>query len=119
MNDFGIRLEGLQGVIKDLVFYKKGTSPATRTFQIRTGPGCEPSGEVTMRRQVEGFLVKWPNNLETVSSYDFEYILGPRGKKIYPIEPPEIELDIAPEPVVERKSKPKGRDAWAERVGAE
>ena len=100
MHDFGaIDLKGKKAVLKARNYYKKphfseySHSPANikaseaetlkgRTLTIVSGPGCQ--ADPAWGRRIE---VKLPDgSCETISSYDLEYVIGPNGLHLTPIE---------------------------------
>lgn len=81
MNDFGINIAGLEGVLKKVNV--KYLPDKYRHVKILSGPGCEPSQEVKRHRKIEVKTVD--GNVETISSYDLEYVIKD-GKKIHHIE---------------------------------
>ena len=81
MNDFGIDIAGLQGVIKVKLAQKGEESKKARTFLIQDGPGCspKPGGRKVTGKWLQGGIV------EELNSYDFEYVIK-NGKEIRPEE---------------------------------
>jgi len=97
MNDFGINIAGLTGVLKPRNFYKKPSTDKERTVVVIQGSGCNP--DPAWGRNIE--VRTGPKTHETISSYDLEYVISD-GKKIRHIEvgPTDSYVCGAPEPPV-------------------
>lgn len=90
MNDFGKNIAGYTGVVKSR-FFRVPTTEEGRKYRIEGGPGCLP--DVGTRRTLWG---RWAvdNMGDTISSYDFEYVLDKEGKRTSRL--PEPEMDVTP-----------------------
>jgi len=83
LNDFGRDIKGLRAVLKPINYYKKPSTVAERTLKILSGSGCKPEPEWSRNIEVKG-----PDGLiETISSYDLEYVIDTGGNKIAPHKP--------------------------------
>ena len=93
MNDFGnINIKGLMAVLKSRNYYKKPSTVAERTLKVVSGSGCDP--EPAMGRKID--CKRSDGIIESISSYDLEYVIDENGKKIFHIEPKTAEADICP-----------------------
>lgn len=111
MNDFGMSLKGVQGIVKKNKF-NTGPSEKDRTFVCESGIGCDPTPNT--RRTVKGHWLS-DKATDTINSYDFEAIIvdgekvkapitefhgaGTVDKHLHP------KLKEEPEPVVEIEKK--------------
>lgn len=92
MNDFGVSILGCTGIVKPRSFgLANKANLKDRSFAIEAGAGCEPT--VGTQRKIKGhWLID--NMKDTISSYDFEYVLNKDGKKIE--RTPEEQMDVQP-----------------------
>lgn len=108
LNDFKLNLKGLKGVLKKLnVKYGKDED---RHVTIVSGPGCEPDDDVVRSsahfghgRSIEAKTKD--GKIETINSYDFEYVITKDGKKVYPTKEEFTEVDIAGETTSSEEKK--------------
>jgi hypothetical protein len=110
MNDFSVNLVGCIGVVKDHFFgVGKGASEKKRSFNIVSGVGCDPTPGT--RRTVKG---NWLSDgvPDTLSSYDFLYILDIGGHRIdrtpeevSDVEPVQLESEKKPALVRRKKGR--------------
>ena len=111
MNDFNYDLTGRQVICKQKGFvFPPDASAKDRTFVVSTDPGYRPERH---GRKIKGhWLVD--NLPDTINTYGIESIII-NGKTITrPDESNYTEVDIVAAPVIlEGKSKPRGRVAWA------
>ena len=92
MNDFSVNLKGYTGVVKPRSFgLLKNCTAGQRSFKITSGIGCDPTPST--RRTIKGHWVG-DGMPDTISSYDFEYVLDPEGKRID--RAPEEVSDVQP-----------------------
>ncbi len=110
MNDFSVNLVQYTGVVKPRSFgLPKNATVKQRSFLCESGIGCDPTPGT--RRTVKG---RWDSDdmPDTISSYDFEYVVDPEGKRID--RAPEEQSDVEPvqlesekKPVLVRRKKGK------------
>ena len=92
MNDFGRDIKGLMAVLKARNYYKKPSTVKERTIKVISGSGCDP--DPARSRNID---CKCSDGLiETISSYDLEYVINEEGKNIYHIEPKFAEAAVCP-----------------------
>ena len=92
MNDFGVNITGFTGVVKPRSFVlPKNPTTKQRTFRIVSGIGCSP--EAGTRRTIKGTWLS-DGAPDTISSYDFEYVINPMGKHVARL--PEEQNDVEP-----------------------
>ena len=105
MNDFSVNLKGYTGVVKPRSFHLPAKATVKqRSFLCESGIGCDPTPGT--RRTIKG---RWDNGdmPDTISSYDFEYVVDPEGKRLDRV--PEEVSDVTPVQLAsERTSVPEG-----------
>jgi len=77
MNDFLTDIKGCIAVLKPRNYYKPNATEKERTVKVVGGPGCNPDPAYSRRIEVKSGTL-----IETISSYDLEYVLVD-GKKVH------------------------------------
>ena len=70
-------------------FLPKNPTITQRSFVIVSGPGTSP--ESNTRRTVRGTWLS-DGAPDTISSYDFQYVINPKGVKVERLPEPEVEI---------------------------
>jgi hypothetical protein len=112
MNDFRVNLAGYTGIVKDHFFnVGKGASEKKRSFLCESGIGCDPTPGT--RRAIKGNWVA-DGMPDSLSSYDFEYVVDPEGKRIdrapeevSDVQPVKLASECATAPKLVRRKKGK------------
>jgi hypothetical protein len=110
MNDFGVNIKGYVGVVKIGIYHlPKKATVEDRSFNIFSGTGCDPIPGTL--RSIRGHWVS-DDMPDSISSYDFEYVLDPEGKRIdrtpeevSDVQPVKLASECATAPALVRRKK--------------
>jgi hypothetical protein len=92
LNDFGIDITGFTGLVRNPPGMRPRTIPEKeRWFKLESGSGCKP--ELGTNRKVKGHWLA-DNYRDTINSYDLEYVLDPKGKRVSRLPEEKFEVEV-------------------------
>jgi hypothetical protein len=111
MNDFGVSIKGLVGIVKPRSFGLAKADILNRSFKIESGIGCDPTPNT--RRTIKGHWLcdKMP---DTLNSYDFEWVISKDGtrvdrapEEVSDVQPVQLASECTTAPKLVRRKKGK------------